>query len=268
MPFADCDGVRIHYEVDGSGPPLLLLHAFTSSSVHWRRLRYVEALENEWRVIQVDSRGHGDSDKPRRPESYSPFHMASDVVAVLDDLGEPGAALWGFSMGAKVAFAVAHHFPQRISKYIFGGTHPYRRPDDRRDSDQFILELKEHGIAGWVEQIERRTGRPMSEWRRTQFLANDIQALLAADEALAGEWVTDATLKRIEVPCLLYAGEDDPRIAGLREAAKAIKNAEFFSLPGLNHLPAWGASDQVLPKVTEFLRRGSSASPGKLKGPN
>ena len=64
MPFATNNGLRIHYQIEGSGPPLVLQHGFTGSINGWRRYGYVEALAGDYRVVLVDARGHGQSDKP------------------------------------------------------------------------------------------------------------------------------------------------------------------------------------------------------------
>ncbi|MCH7787371.1 MAG: alpha/beta fold hydrolase, partial [Chloroflexi bacterium] len=63
MPYADNNGVKIHYEVEGEGPPLVLQHGFTRSLQGWRDNGYVTALKDDYKLIMVDSRGHGASDK-------------------------------------------------------------------------------------------------------------------------------------------------------------------------------------------------------------
>jgi pimeloyl-ACP methyl ester carboxylesterase len=67
MPYATNDGVCIHYQEEGSGPPLVLLHGFTLSLEHWRDSGYVTALRDDSRLILMDPRGHGASDKPHDP---------------------------------------------------------------------------------------------------------------------------------------------------------------------------------------------------------
>ena len=89
MPFAINDGVRIHYEVVGHGEPLVLYHGLTGSGERWRDTGYVAGLENGHRLILIDARGHGQSDKPHDPAAYGRRRQAADVIAVLDDLGIP-----------------------------------------------------------------------------------------------------------------------------------------------------------------------------------
>jgi pimeloyl-ACP methyl ester carboxylesterase len=64
MPYANNNGVKIYYEVEGQGPPLLMLHGFAGSLEDWREAGYVAAFKNDYQLILVDLIGHGKSDKP------------------------------------------------------------------------------------------------------------------------------------------------------------------------------------------------------------
>lgn len=128
MPDAMNDGVRIHYDREGSGPPLVLQHGFTRSLEGWRDSGYVDALKGDYELILVDARGHGKSDKPHDPAAYAPDKRARDILAVLDDAGIDRAIYWGYSMGGQIGFAIAHYAPERFDALILGGMHPYARP--------------------------------------------------------------------------------------------------------------------------------------------
>jgi pimeloyl-ACP methyl ester carboxylesterase len=86
MPYAINADVRIHYQVVGTGPPLVLHHWTFSSLDAWYELGYVDALANEHRLILIDSRGHGRSDAPHDTAAYRPEARVGDIVAVLDEL--------------------------------------------------------------------------------------------------------------------------------------------------------------------------------------
>src|SRR5215207_11665826 len=103
MPSVERDGVRIHYEVVGAGPPVVLLHGAAGDSTMWRHACYVDGLDGFSRVL-VDSRGHGLSDGPGDEAAY---RLEEYVEAVIDALGAPSVVLWGYSSGAHVAAAVA-----------------------------------------------------------------------------------------------------------------------------------------------------------------
>src|SRR5262245_37737620 len=106
MPYANNQGVRTHYEVEGAGPPLVLLHGLTASPEQWRFFGVVDELKHGYQLILIDGRGHGASDKPHDPAAYSQEAMAGDFVAVLDQLGVPRAYYWGTSMGGETGFAL------------------------------------------------------------------------------------------------------------------------------------------------------------------
>jgi pimeloyl-ACP methyl ester carboxylesterase len=80
VAFAQNGDLQIHYEVEGSGPPVVLQHGFSDSLESWREYGYVDALAGEHQVILVDCRGHGQSDKPHDPSLYGLDDMAGDVV--------------------------------------------------------------------------------------------------------------------------------------------------------------------------------------------
>ena len=80
MPYADNGSVRIHYQVEGEGPALVLQHGFTESLVDWYESGYVEALRPDYRLILIDARGHGASDKPHDPDAYVLNRRVADVV--------------------------------------------------------------------------------------------------------------------------------------------------------------------------------------------
>src|SRR5262249_3153091 len=127
MPYAHSQGIRIHYQVDGAGPPLVLQHGFTSSLQSWYMNGYVEALRHDYQLILVDAPGHGASDKPHEPAAYALSLPVSDVVAVLDDLHLSPAHFWGYSMGGWIGFGMAKYAPERLHALIIGGTDPYER---------------------------------------------------------------------------------------------------------------------------------------------
>ena len=125
MPFANNEGICIHYEVEGEGPPLVLLHGTGWSLEIWRETGYVDALRDDYRLVLMDARGHGASDKPYRSESYGMHSMVSDITAVLDDLNVEKAHYWGYSMGGRIGWWAAKVAPGRFRSLIMGGALPY-----------------------------------------------------------------------------------------------------------------------------------------------
>lgn len=272
MPFVTHEGVATWYEVEGSGPPLVLHIGFLGSLEDWRRedTRYTEALRDTYQLILLDPRGQGRSDAPHDPELYSLRARAGDVLAVLNDCDIERAHYWGYSLGGIVGFVLAMNAPDRLHSLIVGGASPFSTVGED-PTDQVIYRWLEDGIEGFVAQWERHIG-PLPDPPRTQWLANDAEALraafLAPDWHGPGEtrWISDA-LPNVDIPALLYAGsEDEPAL--VERAARAMPNATFVELSGMNHPTAFRRSDLILPHVRRFLDRvvgAPAAMPGKAE---
>jgi pimeloyl-ACP methyl ester carboxylesterase len=121
------DGVRIHYEIVGSGPPLILQHGFTQSAKDWYRAGYVDALKPHYQLILVDARGHGESDKPHDAAAYTLSNRVNDIVAVMNSIGILRADYWGYSMGGWIGFGMAMQAQARLRTIIIGGQDPFGR---------------------------------------------------------------------------------------------------------------------------------------------
>src|SRR6185312_14162912 len=125
MPYANNAGVRIHYEIEGDGPALVLQHGFTQSLEDWAECEYLAPLRPKYRMILVDARGHGGSDKPHDEAAYTLDRRAADVTAVLDAERIEKAHFWGYSMGGWIGFGMAKYAPHRVNALIIGGQHPF-----------------------------------------------------------------------------------------------------------------------------------------------
>ena len=248
MPYATYEGTQIHYRVEGSGPALILQHGFFWSLDGWERWGYVGALEPHFRLVLVDARGHGGSDKPYDPAAYSLSHHAADIIAVLDALGIPSAHYWGFSMGGWIGFGLATFAPERLRALVIGGAHPYGRKlsaSNRPDGSNPELFLETFFQR---QGLERGTMEPA---KLEEFVNNDFRALAAAQQDRPS---LEETLPRITKPVLLYVGEDDGAFPEVTRCAGQLPDASLVSLPGLNHPETFHRADLVLPHVMPFLK--------------
>ncbi len=255
MPYANNNGVKIYYELEGEGgPPVVLAHGGSSSLDTWRACGYPNALRDEFLLILYDARGHGRSDKtPASPES----DPINDVAAVLDAVGMSEAHFWGYSAGAMTGFELAARNPKRFLSFILGGMTPYAWPDEMVKAvnisiDLFRLRLSDPDA--YLERMEHLAGHPLTAEERAGFLERDAEASIAAQEAiLARPPLTDAQLAAIPAPCLVYCGELDPFRSGAQESVCHIPQGRFVSLPGLDHITAFYRSDQIVMQVRDFL---------------
>jgi pimeloyl-ACP methyl ester carboxylesterase len=246
MAYAHQGGVRVHYDVVGEGPALLLHHGFSSRGDTWRQFGYLEPLARRHRVILIDARGHGDSDKPHDPAAYALANRVADVLAVLDAAGVERAHFLGYSMGGWIGFGLAAQAPARLASLIVGGAHPYADASWRGFRAPGATEP-----ARFLAAFATAIGEPIPEVVHPLVLQNDLVALAAS----AGDRPSqEPVLGHIQVPCLLYAGERDARHALIRRAAGAA-GAAFVTLPAVGHVDGMARADLAVPEVERFLDR-------------
>lgn len=247
MPFVNNRGVRIHYETVGNGRPVVLHHGTSGSSSDWDDLGYVEALENDYQLILIDARGHGSSDKPHEPGSYDLSLRTSDVVSVLDELDLSTADYFGYSLGGWIGFGLAKHAPARFSSFVIGGAHPFA------ENMQPFRDLMPTDREAFAASLDKALGNLLKPAMRERLLNNDLEALrvLTQDRLSIAE-----VLPSMQMPCLLFVGELDPRLARVKECASVLPNATLFTLPGCDHGAAWLTEvDVIIPSVKRFLSK-------------
>jgi pimeloyl-ACP methyl ester carboxylesterase len=258
MAFANNNGVKIHYEVEGHGPPLILMHGFAGSLERWKEVGYAEALGKEYRLILVDARGCGQSDKPHDPKDYDLRLMAGDLVAILDALKIEKANYFGYSMGGRIGFRIPLVAPGRFSALVLGGAaYPVKGDEDKKDDtlvsvkeslEIALREPSEKIMETYVTLMEKRSGL-MPPMRRALQLQNDPLALIAAIKAHT-EGISpkpEEVLPLFTMPCLVIVGEADPRFPSAKESARRMPNARFVTLPGLNHAEGLAHIEMMLP---------------------
>lgn len=264
MPYANNKGVKIYYEVEGQGPPLLLGHGFGGTWRNWSRMGYTQGLNNDYRLIMLDTRGCGASDKPHEEEAYDFRLLVSDLVAILDDLNIQKASYFGYSMGGIIGFRIPIFAPGRFSSLILGGAaYPILGNEDEEDENRITIQRRlekafdegpDRPMEAYLAEIEKGQGPTTAEYR-VATLANDPWALMAANRAFrfAKSRKSDEVLPLVDLPCLIFAGESDPRCPKAKECAARMPHATFFALPGLHHNQTLQRSDLILPHVKKFL---------------
>ncbi len=243
MPFVDNKGVRIHYEVEGEGPPLVIQHGYSDSTQTWYEMGYVTALKGMHQLILVDARGHGASDKPHNTSAYTKERQAADIVTVLQHLQIQRTDYWGYSMGGRIGFALAEFAPGYFRSLIIGGAAGDGRS---RIGDGFRKAMK----AGGAAAIPGLWGAPLPPTLAARLVENDVEALDACRVDSLG--FADV-LPTMTMPCLVYAGSADPIYPVVEATVAEMPNVNFFALPELGHAEGFLRSDLVLPRVMEFL---------------
>ena len=244
MPYVNNDGIRIYFEITGSGAPLILQHGLSDSIAGWRESGLVEWLQDRHRLIMIDARGHGRSDKPHDPAAYELKQRVGDVLAVLDTLDISRAGYYGYSMGGWIGYGLAQHSPERLTTLVIGGAHPYTA------STELFRQIFAGGIMPWLDLLEKMAG-PLSFITRERILSNDVDALrasVAQDRPDVAAGLADFTLS-----CRLLSGSADLDYGLIERCAHKLPNARFFPLAGLNHFQAYVRSDLVAPIILSEL---------------
>jgi len=250
--FPSFDGVTLSYTDDGDGPVLVLLHGFAAdTNVNYVRPGLFDLfLDEGFRVIAFDARGHGLSEKPREPEGYANDAMRHDVAALLDHLRIDSCALVGYSMGAHTSLRVAPREPRVRALVLLGiGENAERNADGPGDGggDGAGEDRRAAMIAALTtedpEEIEA------SGLRRFRVMAgNDRTPLIAYMSTPAGGEVTN--LDDIAVPVLLVVGESDVEAGDPTGLAQRL-DAQLVRVPG-DHFQA-NARPELHRAVLDFL---------------
>src|SRR6201985_720977 len=132
MATIDRDGVKIHYEVHGEGPVLILTHGYSSTSAMWQD--QITALSKHHKLLLWGMRGHGRSHYPQAPAAYSEALTVGDMAALLDAAGADTAIVGGLSLGGYMSLAFYRAHPERVSALLIIDTGPGFKKDDAREA--------------------------------------------------------------------------------------------------------------------------------------
>jgi pimeloyl-ACP methyl ester carboxylesterase len=177
----DSAGVKIHYEVEGKGEPVILIHGlYSSGRMNWGLPGITGDLAKNYQVIALDCRGHGQSDKPAGEGSYG-VRMVEDVVRLMDHLHLSSAHLVGYSMGGMIALKLAVLHPARVRSTTLGGM-------------------------GWMQE-----GSPLQGfWAESGQRGGRLGASPELMHGFTEFAVTAAQVKAITTPITVLVGDRDP----------------------------------------------------------
>jgi pimeloyl-ACP methyl ester carboxylesterase len=248
MKTFDSDGVRIAYLDEGEGSPILLIHGFASNiQINWVNTGWVATLARAgFRVIAIDNRGHGMSEKLYDTAAYGAPIMAEDSRRLLDHLGLSEADVMGYSMGARIAAFLVLAHPERVRSVIFAGlginmVHGVGAPGP-------IAAALEAPSVDDVKNDAARSFRVFAEQT-----GSDRRALAACIRSSRDKISAD-DLARITRPVLVAVGTEDVIAGSGPQLAAIIPGAEALEITGRDHMKAVG--DRVYKQgVLDFLAR-------------
>lgn len=231
---------------------MVLVHGWgVDGRRQWIDTGWSQVLESRRRVVVMDCRGHGRSDKPLDQSSYSYAAMAEDVVALMDDLGIARADLFGYSMGAFMAVWLLGHHQDRFTSVIMGGI-----GEETAESAAVAPRIAAGLRALDPTLLEDPLGRAYRAFVDAD-PTSDREALALAALQMWPEGnpleVGGAGLAEARIPVLVVDGEDDhPYIRSVAELVAAIPGARLVTVPGTDHLSVV-ADGRFQDAVVEFL---------------
>ena len=241
----ELQGARIHYEVRGSrdGPAVVFLHGGLGDIEDFNPL--LTELDDSYRIVGIDSRGHGGSTLGTTPLTYA--RLQQDVCAILDRLDIANASIIGFSDGGIVAYRLAAATPQRVQRLITVGA-PNTLPDGtKKILEQVTAQSWQKKFPDTVTAYERRNPAP------------DFPALVRAATAMwldvGSTGYPQESIAKIAAPTLIVRGDDD-HLFSLDEAVairKTIKNAKFLNVPAAGHVAFVDQAQICALAIRQFL---------------
>lgn len=241
----DSAGVGVFFTDEGAGPPVVLVHGFAvSGDLNFRVPGLIRALRPNHRVITVDQRGHGQSDKPPDAGAYGAC-MVQDLIRLLDHLGIDRAHVLGYSLGGFVALKLACVAQERLLGVgVLGAGYESAEgagPSILEAIPKLADELEAgRGIGPLSVHLGGSRERPSFAHRTwvqlvTRFL-NDPRALIGVIRGVPELAVSDADLATLRIPVCSIVGERDPLLNGARALAKAVPHAQATVIHGADHV--------------------------------
>ncbi len=233
MPSFDSDGVEIAYQVEGDGPPIVLVHGFAASiSMNWKVTGWLKTLTADGRrVVALDCRGHGRSGKPHDGDAYGGDRMPGDVIRLMDHLDLERADLMGYSMGGLISTYLLVHHPERFSSVVLAGIGSGAISRQTFDSGK-VADALTASESGSIENEVGRAFRTFAEQAGNDLVA--LAAIMRSRRAL----VKPEELARVEKPVLVVVGEKDDLVGDPRPLADAIPGSRLVLIPDRDHLTA------------------------------
>ncbi len=222
--YFDSAGVKIHYTLQGQGEPVLLIHGFSASgALNWGLPGTTALLAEHYRVIVIDNRGHGRSDKPTGVAEYG-TQMVDDQVRLLDHLHIERAHLVGYSMGGMITLNMMAVHPQRVRSAVVGGMGWLEARDEAAPS-------------ATADDQEGDTNRPLA----------------ACARSFPRLGITREQLLAIRTPFTVVVGADDNLYEQRVKPLAAVRtDVPVVVLPGANHMTC-SLKPEFRQAILEFL---------------
>ncbi|MDQ4076849.1 MAG: alpha/beta hydrolase [Chloroflexota bacterium] len=254
---ATINGITMHYEVHGTGQPLLFIHGFPHTSKLWEPL--VEPMKDDYRLIIPDLRGFGESEVTKE---VSMGLYADDLAALLDEVGERDpVTVVGLSMGGYIAFEFFRRYPERVHALVLADTRPQADDEagrkNRYESAQKALDEGTQELANTMAEklfAPQASEELRSTWREIMASVPPL-TIAAAQRAMANRPDSTDTLALINRPTLIVVGEED-NVTPPSDAERmheAIEGSDLEIIPGAGHMTPVEQPERFVAILQQFL---------------
>ena len=266
--YFESDDIRLHYTDEGAGEVVVLLHGFAvNSDLNWRLTGIIDGLSPSFRVVALDLRGHGLSDKPHAPEEYG-LALAADVMRLLDHLGIQRVHLVGYSVGGFVALKLAALNPASVQSTVLIGA-GWESPDN----SAFLAAIPRlqqrltqgHSIGPLSVYLggEREAPSLLHAWSVNLMTGyfNDPYALAAMLGGLPQLTVSETELQAIRGPVLAIVGQHDPFRTSATALCSRLDDYRMVVVDGADHVRL-ASKDVTIASLLQFLNEPEQMADG------
>ena len=259
--FVEYDSVKVHFDDQGTGGAVVLLHGFLESMEMWDHLTM--NLAKTFRVIRIDLPGHGKSEVYNQDLTME--IMACWVKAVLDHLKVEKCVMVGHSMGGYVTLEFAGRYPDMIQGFALFHSHASADTEEARENRSRTINIVKLDKAGFIKEFipdlftEENAVRFADEIELLQKSASKTppQGIIAALEAMRDRTSKIELLLNAKVPVLFIAGKEDKRIPVQNVMAQAIlpAHAEVLILGNVGHMGFIESREKTLDMLRCFIKK-------------
>lgn len=239
--YTSFDGTKIYYEIRGEGFPVILIHGFSGTGEGWKRgPLYTDLLNAGYKVIILDQRGNGRSDKPHTDAAYANDAEAKDIIGLANSLNLKKYDIVGYSRGSIIASRLLVLDKQRVQKAVMGGMgDAYTNPNWTRRIHAYKALMGDTSLHDVDDMMKYIHSNPFDELALA--LQQKYQPSTSGQE-----------LAKVKIPVLIIRGTEDKENGSETGLNKLIPQSKLSYVPG-DHNSA-GRSVQFSADVLGFLK--------------
>ena len=255
------NGITIKYQIDGpdGAPWLVFSNSLATTLAMWDE--QAAALQDSYRVLRYDQRGHGATDAPAGRYPFD--RLLADALGLMDALGIKTAHFAGLSMGGATALGLAERHPERFGRIIVCDSPCQSTPQSTQQWEERIAVARQQGMEALVEPTIARWFPPETVAKnpphldkvRAMIRATPVEGFVGCAAALADHDYASA-ISTVKCPVLFMVGEKDAPAPAMRKLNEKLPGSRFVELPGAGHISNMDRPAEFTRAIRDFLGAG------------